>query len=90
MEDPILVVRVDGKEISRDRLPARDPTKVFTVDDPDPGRTISIEVQHLIGDNPVSITAMALAPDMTLEETGTVPRKAGDPTTTASTPATKP
>jgi hypothetical protein len=89
LEEPMLVVRVDGKQIFRDQLPTRDPTKVFTIDDPDPGRTITIEVQHLMGRDPVSITAMALAPDMTIEETGTIPRNAGDPSTTTA-PATTP
>lgn len=61
LQDPEVQVGLDGEVLSTDDL-RRNITKTYTFPDPAPGEVITIEVQHVAGDLPQSITAMALAP----------------------------
>jgi len=72
LDKPTVQVRAGGVPVFEGRLQNDGSTQNVVVDDPAPGKVITIEVQHLVDGQPVSITAMALAPPTTSEppETG--------------------
>ena len=83
--EPVTRVLVNGVEAHDDPLPAG--TKSFTLADPAPDQVVTVQVQHLDAGIPVSITAMAIAP----EEPGRDFTIDGDPTTSVTAPpATQP
>lgn len=77
LENPYVQVRVGGEVVYEGEL-GDDYSQTFSPPDPAPGKVITIEVQHLEDGQPVSITAMALAP----AEADPVPTTATIPPTT--------
>ena len=63
LEKPYVRVRVDGNAVYEGEL-GDDYSQSLSPPDPAPEKVITIEVQHLVDGQPVSITAMALAPVM--------------------------
>jgi hypothetical protein len=61
--DPTVQVEVGEEQSSVDRLPTDETSKTYTFKDPAPGKVLTIVVHHIVDGVPVSVTAMALAPD---------------------------
>jgi hypothetical protein len=59
--DPLVRVRLGGKEVVHESLDDTD--KHYTLEDPAPDSTLTVELEHLIDGDAVSITMMAIDPE---------------------------